>query len=90
LPAACSSSPFWCSRPAPEYPLIHLGVLVQPNVAVPALLISIYGFGATATSFVLPDYLTRVEGLRDLQIGDALNWIALCRNLCWSRLWCCY
>ena len=60
-----------------EYPLIHLGVLIQPNVAVPALLISIYGFGATATSFVLPDYLTRVQGLRALQIGDALNWIAL-------------
>jgi DHA2 family multidrug resistance protein len=52
-------------------------VLAQPNVAVPALLISIYGFGATATSFVLPDYLTRVQGLRALQIGDALNWIAL-------------
>ena len=52
-------------------------MLVQPNVAVPALLISIYGFGATATSFVLPDYLTRVQGLRALQIGDALNWIAL-------------
>ena len=60
-----------------EYPLIHLRVLAQPNVAVPALLISIYGFGATATSFVLPDYLTRVQGLRALQIGDALNWIAL-------------
>ena len=60
-----------------EFPLIHLGVLAQPNVAVPALLISIYGFGATATSFVLPDYLTRVQGLRALQIGDALNWIAL-------------
>jgi hypothetical protein len=26
---------------------------------------------------VLPDYLTRVQGLRALQIGDALNWIAL-------------
>jgi DHA2 family multidrug resistance protein len=60
-----------------EYPLIHLGVLVQPNVAVPALLISIYGFGTTATSFVLPDYLSRVQGLRALQISDALNWIAL-------------
>ena len=52
-------------------------MLTQPNVAVPALLISIYGFGSTATGFVLPDYLTRVQGLRALQIGDALNWIAL-------------
>jgi DHA2 family multidrug resistance protein len=44
---------------------------------VPALLISLYGFGSTATGFVLPDYLTRVQGLRDIQIGDVLNWIAL-------------
>ena len=43
-----------------------------------ALLIVIYpGFGTTGASFVLPDYLTRVQGLRALQIGDALNWIAL-------------
>jgi DHA2 family multidrug resistance protein len=60
-----------------EYPLIHPRVLIQPHIAVPALLIAIYSFGSTATTFVLPDYLTRVEGLRSLQIGDALNWIAL-------------
>jgi DHA2 family multidrug resistance protein len=60
-----------------EYPLIHLPVLFRSNVAVPALLISIYGFGSTATGFVLPDYLTRIQGLRQLQIGDVLNWIAL-------------
>jgi DHA2 family multidrug resistance protein len=59
------------------YPLIHLPVVILPNVAVPALLISLYGFGSTATGFVLPDYLTRIQGLRDLQIGDTLNWIAL-------------
>jgi MFS transporter, DHA2 family, multidrug resistance protein len=35
------------------------------------------GFGTTATSFVLPDCLIRVQGLRALQIDDALNWIAL-------------
>jgi MFS transporter, DHA2 family, multidrug resistance protein len=61
-----------------EYPLIHPSVLAQRNIAVAALLILTYpGFGTTATSFVLPDYLTRVQGLRSLQIGDALNWIAL-------------
>ncbi len=60
-----------------EYPLIHLRIMVRRNVAVPALLISIYGFGSMATGFVLPDYLTRIQGLRDLQIGDTLNWIAL-------------
>ncbi len=60
-----------------EHPLIHLPVLAQANVAVPALLIGIYGFGSQATAFVLPDYLTRIQGLRALQIGDVLNWIAL-------------
>jgi DHA2 family multidrug resistance protein len=40
-------------------------------------LISIYGFGVMATAFVVPDYLTRVQGLRELQIGDVLNWVAL-------------
>jgi DHA2 family multidrug resistance protein len=60
-----------------QYPLIPLRVMVRPNVGVPALLISIYGFAGMATSFVLPDYLTRVQGLRALQIGNVLYWIAL-------------
>lgn len=60
-----------------EFPLLHLPVLIRRNVAIPALLISIYGFGSLATGFVLPDYLTRIQGLRDLQIGDVLDWIAL-------------
>ncbi|MEJ0067955.1 MAG: MFS transporter [Pseudomonadota bacterium] len=58
-------------------PLIHLRVAATPNVLVPALLISLYGFGTTATAFVLPDYLTRVQGLRALEIGHVLNWIAI-------------
>jgi DHA2 family multidrug resistance protein len=58
-------------------PLIHPRVARQRNVWVTALLISIYGFGSTATVSVLPDYLTRIQGLRALQIGDVLNWIAL-------------
>jgi DHA2 family multidrug resistance protein len=60
-----------------QFPLIHLRVAAQRNVAGLGLLISLYGFGSTATGFVLPDYLTRIQGLRDLQIGDTLNWIAL-------------
>lgn len=58
-------------------PLIHPRVLVQTHVWVPTVLLSAYGFGSTATAFILPDYLTRVQGLRALQIGDVLNWIAL-------------
>src|SRR5882672_6797933 len=44
------------------YPLIHPRVVAQRNAWIPALLISIYGFGSSATAFVLPDYLTRVQG----------------------------
>ena len=40
-------------------------------------MIAVYGFGNTATSFILPDYLTRVQDLRSLQTADVVNWIAL-------------
>jgi DHA2 family multidrug resistance protein len=60
-----------------ERPLIELRALKEPNICIPPLLITIYVFGSSATSFILPDYLTRVQGLRSLQIGDVLNWIAL-------------
>ena len=68
---------FFIHEARAEFPLVRLSVLGRYYVAVPALLISLYGFGATATGYVLPDYLTRIQGLRDLQIGDTLNWIAL-------------
>ena len=47
-----------------EYPLIRLRVVAKRNVWLSAVLISVYGFGVTATSFVLPDYLTRVQSAR--------------------------
>jgi DHA2 family multidrug resistance protein len=68
---------FFATELAAEHPLIRLQVVANRNVWLSAVLISIYGFGVMATAFVLPDYLTRVQGLRDLQIGDVLNWIAL-------------
>jgi DHA2 family multidrug resistance protein len=68
---------FFIHEALAEFPLIRLPILFRRNVAVPALLISLYGFGSTATGYLLPDYLTRIQGLRDIQIGDVLNWIAL-------------
>jgi DHA2 family multidrug resistance protein len=68
---------FFVNEAIVPFPLIHLRILAKPNVWGPAVLLTIYGFGSTATAFVLPDYLTRVQGLRALQIGDVLNWIAL-------------
>jgi MFS transporter, DHA2 family, multidrug resistance protein len=68
---------FFINEAIVEFPLIHLKIASRRYVWVPAILITIYGFGTTATAFVLPDYLTRVQGLRALQIGDVLNWIAL-------------
>jgi len=60
-----------------ERPLFELRALLHVNVCIPPFLIAVYGFGSTATSFILPDYLTRVQDLRSLHIGDVLNWIAL-------------
>jgi DHA2 family multidrug resistance protein len=68
---------FFANEAIVRYPLVHLPVLIQRYVWVPAVLIAIFGFGSTTVAFVLPDYLTRVQGLRALQIGDVLNWIAL-------------
>src|SRR5262249_32157538 len=68
---------FFVNEALVKQPLIHLPILAQRSVWIPALLISIYGFGSTATGYILPDYLTRIQGLRALQVGDVLNWIAL-------------
>jgi DHA2 family multidrug resistance protein len=68
---------FFVNEALVDFPLIHLKIASRSYVCVPAMLITVYGFGTTATAFVLPDYLTRVQGLRALQIGDVLNWIAL-------------
>jgi DHA2 family multidrug resistance protein len=59
------------------HPLFDLSVVRYPNVWIPIIMIVAYSLGSTATSFLLPDYLTRVRGLRSLQIGDVLAWIAL-------------
>lgn len=59
------------------HPLIHPKIFIKPYVLLPSILIGIFGFGAMATSFVLPNYLTTVHGLRALQISDALYWVAL-------------
>jgi len=60
-----------------KQPLIDFKIVRQRNVWIPPMLIALYGFGATATAFVLPDYLTRIQALRSLQIADMLDWIAL-------------
>ncbi|HWD56830.1 MAG TPA: MFS transporter [Stellaceae bacterium] len=77
LAGAILIAAFFLREVRAPFPLIHLPVAAQRSVVIPAMLISLYGFGSTATGYVLPDYLTRIQGLRDLQIGDTLNWIAL-------------
>ena len=58
-------------------PLIDIKALRNPNILLPPILVTIFLFGTSATSFILPDYLTRVQDLRSLQIADVVNWIAL-------------
>jgi DHA2 family multidrug resistance protein len=58
-------------------PLIDIKALRNPTILLPPILVTIFLFGTSATSFLLPDYLTRVQDLRSLQIADVVNWIAL-------------
>jgi DHA2 family multidrug resistance protein len=59
-----------------ERPLIDFR-LPDRNVWIAVLMVLIYTFGSSVTGFVIPDYLTRIQELRSLEIGDVLDWIAL-------------
>ena len=58
-------------------PFIDLAIFRNVNLATPHLLIAVYSFGTAATAFLVPSYLGHVQGLRSLQIGDTLLWVAL-------------
>ena len=58
-------------------PLIDLTLFRNVNLAIPHLLIVIFIFGAAGTAFLVPNYLATIQGLRSLDIGNALIWVAL-------------
>ncbi|RQS35643.1 MFS transporter [Burkholderia sp. Bp8992] len=56
---------------------LDLGYLALPNVALLILLVGLVRFTVLNTSFIPSAFLASTYGLRPLQIGDTLRWIAI-------------
>jgi DHA2 family multidrug resistance protein len=58
-------------------PLVRLSILLNPSIAAALFILMVYSLGIQGSAYLIPQYLTTVQLLRPLQIGDALIWIAL-------------
>ncbi|KVX13545.1 MFS transporter [Burkholderia ubonensis] len=56
---------------------LDLGYLVRPNVVLLIVLVGLVRFTVLNTSFIPSLFLASTYGLRPLQIGDTLRWIAI-------------
>ncbi|WP_321888220.1 MFS transporter [Paraburkholderia bannensis] len=61
-----------CARPA-----IHLDWFLRPNILILIVLVGLIRFCVLNTSFIPSVFLANVHGLRPLQVGDTLRWIAV-------------
>jgi DHA2 family multidrug resistance protein len=60
-----------------ETPSIDFGLLVRRNVIVLIVLVLITRFLVTASNTLVTNYLIQVRGLRPLEVGNAVLWVAL-------------
>jgi MFS transporter, DHA2 family, multidrug resistance protein len=60
-----------------DRPWINLRFVTRGNVPLLCLYISLFRFVILSTSYLIPQYLTVVEGYRALEIGGVLIWIAM-------------
>lgn len=58
-------------------PAIRLDWFLQPNITILIVLIGLVRFCVLNTSFIPSAFLASVHGLRPLQVGDTLRWIAV-------------
>ncbi|UJH78407.1 hypothetical protein L0U95_32075 (plasmid) [Burkholderia cenocepacia] len=56
---------------------LDLGYLARPNIALLIVLVGLVRFTVLNTSFIPSLFLASTYGLRPLQIGDTLRWIAI-------------
>jgi len=60
-----------------DTPSIDFGLLVRRNVIVLIVLVLITRFLVTASNTLVTNYLIQVRGLRPLEVGNAVLWVAL-------------
>jgi DHA2 family multidrug resistance protein len=58
-------------------PWINLRYAARGNIPLLFLLISFFRFALLATSYIIPQFLTTVQGYRAVEVGGALVWIAM-------------
>lgn len=58
-------------------PALRLNFLVAPNIALLSLLLALFRFVVLSTAYLVPQYLTTIQGYRSLEVGSVLLWIAL-------------
>jgi DHA2 family multidrug resistance protein len=60
-----------------EAPGIALSYLLKPNVALLVVLVGLIRFTVLNTSFIPSIFLASVHGLRPLEVGNTLRWVAV-------------
>jgi DHA2 family multidrug resistance protein len=58
-------------------PFVNLRLLARWNFGIAAIVMSIFGFGAYGSIFLLPVFLARVENYNALDIGSIIMWSGL-------------
>jgi DHA2 family multidrug resistance protein len=60
-----------------ETPWLDLRIIVRSNVGLLVIMLIFLRFSILSTSYIIPQFLTTVQGYRALQVGDVLLSIAL-------------
>lgn len=60
-----------------EHPWINLRFVVSGNIPLLVLLITFFRFVILSTAYIIPQYLTVVQGYRAIEVGSVLLWVAL-------------
>jgi MFS transporter, DHA2 family, multidrug resistance protein len=60
-----------------KHPWINLRFVVSGNIPLLVLLITFFRFVILSTAFIIPQYLTVVQGYRAIEVGSVLLWVGL-------------
>ncbi len=58
-------------------PFAHPAAILRRNIGIPLIIVTMFGMMSAATSFLIPNFLATVGGLKPIQSGSALWWIDL-------------
>jgi DHA2 family multidrug resistance protein len=62
---------------AKQEPLVNLRLFADRNFALGSIINAILGIGLYGTVFLVPRYLSQIQGFSPFQIGEAMMWLGL-------------